>query len=235
MMINTEFLFDDIFTLLERAVIMLHKPFSDQDWWDSRPCSENTHTHTMTHTSFKWKERREGKERGEETWRDGAPLTVELKSVIDLSLLVWLPSPWKKVRHIRLKCLLTTFYEARKCNPITVWLMSALRSAAGNDTTLKSSLGKKGKGKRTKANSRSLSNFRKSIYSATAVAEENKMLIIHFLFLANIYFKYGLVCNNAAAPIVCDKAEKRLFRTAIFNTALFLCSSSERQITWHKN
>lgn len=129
------------------------------------------HTHTMTHASFKWKERREGKERGEETWRDGVPLTVELKSAIDLSLLVWLPSPWKKVRHIRLKCLLTTFYEARKCNPITVWLMSALRSAAGNDTTLKSSLGKKGKEKRTKANSRSLSNFRKSGYSATAVAK----------------------------------------------------------------
>lgn len=107
--------------------------------------------------------------------------------------------------------------------------------AAGNDTTLKSSLGKKGKEKRTKANSRFLSNFTKSIYSATAVAEENKMLVIHFLFLANIYFKYGLVCNNVAVPIVCDKAEKRLFRTAIFNTALFLCSSSERQITWHKN
>lgn len=29
----------------------------------------------MTHASFKWKERREGKERGEETWRDGVPLT----------------------------------------------------------------------------------------------------------------------------------------------------------------
>lgn len=112
--------------------------------------------------------------------------------------------------------------------------MSALRSAAGNDTT-KSSLGKKGKEKRTKANSRSLSNFRKSIYSATSVAEENKMLIIHFLFLANVSFKYGLVHNNVAALIVCDKAEKRLFRTAIFNTGLFLCSSSERQITWHKN
>jgi len=42
--------------------------------------------------------------------------------------------------------------------------------AAGNDTTLKSSLGKKEKEKRTKANSRSLSNFRKSGYSATAVA-----------------------------------------------------------------
>lgn len=110
--------------------------------------------------------------------------------------------------------------------------------AAGNDTTLKSSLGKKEKEKRTKANSKSLSNFRKSSYSATAVAkepaEENKMLIIHFLFLANIYFKYGLAHNNVVGLIVCDKAEKKLFRPAIFNTAHFLCSSSERQITWHK-
>lgn len=55
MMINTAFLFDDIFTLSKRAVTGTVDPV----------LKTHTHKRTMTHTSFKWKERKEGKRRGD--------------------------------------------------------------------------------------------------------------------------------------------------------------------------
>ena len=110
----------------------------------TRSASPSRHTHTHTHTVLSaervcwyykttlvfcvW-ERSRQKERERESVRPFRVLRVgrpfpfygtEISNWPVTFALIAISG--KQVMHICLKCLLTAFYEARKCNPIMIWL-----------------------------------------------------------------------------------------------------------------